>query len=312
MRFFLIPILLVFTLNAHAEVMRIIILGSGTPRPNIERFSQSILIEVNDEKLLFDSGRGATIRLNQANIPLKEIKKVFLTHLHSDHTIGLSDIIMTGWIYQRDGVLNIYGPKGTIGLVDNLKKAYSEDISIRTVPPENHSLEGLKTKVIEIEEGLIYQKEKLKVYAIRVDHGGGVKNAFGYKIVNDDQSIIISGDTNYSSNLIKHAKYCDVLIHEIASAPEKLIKKNAKIQGLMNYHTTPDEMARVIESIKPRLTILTHVLALGGVSEKSIVKKIKNLNKKSYKIIMAYDLMAIDVKKDIQIYSLDYSNDPKN
>jgi len=219
---------------------------------------------------------------------------------------------MTGWIYQRDGVLNIYGPKGTIGLVDNLKKAYSEDISIRTVPPENHSLEGLKTKVIEIEEGLIYQKEKLKVYAIRVDHGGGVKNAFGYKIVNDDQSIVISGDTNYSSNLIKHAKYCDVLIHEIASAPEKLIKKNAKIQGLMNYHTTPGEMARVIESVKPRLTILTHILALGGVSEKSIVKKIKNLNKKSYKIIMAYDLMAIDVKKDIQIYSLDYSNDPKN
>ena len=312
MRFFLIPILLIFTLNAHAEVMRVIILGSGTPRPDIERFSQSILIEVNNEKLLFDSGRGATIRLNQANIPLKEIKKIFLTHLHSDHIIGLSDIIMTGWIYQRDGVLNIYGPKGTIGLVDNLKKAYSEDILIRTVPPENHSLEGLKTKVIEIEEGLIYQKEKLKVYAIRVDHGGGVKNAFGYKIVNDDQSIVISGDTNYSSNLIKHAKYCDVLIHEIASAPEKLIKKNPKIQGLMNYHTTPDEMAMVIESIKPRLTILTHVLALGGVSEKNIVKKIKNLNKKSYKIIMAYDLMAIDVKKDIQIYSLDYSNDPKN
>ena len=83
MRFFLIPILLIFTLNAHAEVMRVIILGSGTPRPNIERFSQSILVEVNDEKLLFDSGRGATIRLNQANIPLKEIKKVFLTHLHS-------------------------------------------------------------------------------------------------------------------------------------------------------------------------------------------------------------------------------------
>jgi len=312
MRFFLIPILLIFTLNAHAEVMRVIILGSGTPRPNIERFSQSILIEVNDEKLLFDSGRGATIRLNQANIPLKEIKKVFLTHLHSDHTIGLSDIIMTGWIYQRDGILNIYGPKGTIGLVDNLKKAYSEDISIRTVPPENHSLEGLKTKVIEIEEGLIYQKEKLKIYAIRVDHGGGVKNSFGYKIVNENQTIVISGDTNYSANLIKHAKYCDVLIHEIASAPEKLIKKNPKIQGLMNYHTTPDEMAMVIESIKPRLTILTHVLALGGVSEKNIVKKIKNLNKKSYKIIMAYDLMTIDVKKDIQIYSLDYSNDPKN
>ena len=305
MRYFLFPILLLFCINSYAEVMRVTILGSGTPRPDIHRFSQSILIESNGEKLLFDSGRGVTIRLNQANIGLGSINKVFLTHLHSDHIIGLPDLIMTGWIYQRKQPLYIYGPQGSKNLVKHLLLAFDEDINIRTVPPENHSKLNLSTKVTEIKEGLVYQKGDLTVIAFEVDHGGGVKDAFGYKISNGDQTVVISGDTNYSENLIKYAKYCDLLIHEIADAPEKLIEKNPKVQGLMNYHTTPKEMARTISNTSPRLTVLTHVLALGGTSSKSILKKIKGMLRKDYDIRVAEDLMAIDLKKNIHIYSLD-------
>ena len=101
MRFFLIPILLLSVSTSFADVMRVTILGSGTPRPDINRFSQSILVEAGDEKLLFDTGRGSAIRLSQANINIGDINEIFLTHLHSDHTLGMPDVIMTGWIYQR-------------------------------------------------------------------------------------------------------------------------------------------------------------------------------------------------------------------
>ena len=224
MRFFLIPILLMFVSPIFADVMRVTILGSGTPRPDINRFSQSILVEAGDEKLLFDAGRGATIRLSQAGINIKDINKIFLTHLHSDHTLGLPDLIMTGWIYQRSQELQIFGPAGTKDFVKNIKSAFFEDIKIRTVAPENHTLAGLSTSTAEIQEGLVYKKNGVEVIAFRVDHGGGVEHAFGYKIIYNKKVVVISGDTNYSDNLIKYAKNCDLLIHEIADAPLKVIK----------------------------------------------------------------------------------------
>ena len=291
---------------AFADIMRVTILGSGTPRPDINRFSQSILVEAGDEKLLFDSGRGATIRLTQAGVNIGDINKVFLTHLHSDHTLGLPDLIMTGWIYRRSQDLKIYGPHGTEKFIDNIKSAFIEDIKIRVAPPENHTRKGLKTKTFEIQEGIVYQKNDIKVLAFEVHHGGGVKHAFGYKIIYKNRSIVISGDTNYSANLVSYAQNVDLLIHEIADAPERVIERNPKVQGLMNYHTTPKEMARIIKESNPKHTILTHILLLGGVKEEDVISKIKNLSSKNISIEMAYDLMAIDIKDNINTYLIDY------
>ena len=309
MRFFLIPILIIYTNNIFADVLRVTILGSGTPRPDINRFSQSILIEAGDQKLLFDSGRGATIRLSQANINVGDINTIFLTHLHSDHTLGLPDLIMTGWIYQRKKELKIYGPAGTRNLIKNIKAAFVEDIKIRTVPPENHDIQGLNSKTFEINEGVVYKNNDTVVTAFRVDHGGGVEHAFGYKIIHKGKVVIISGDTNYSENLIKYARNCDLLIHEIADAPLKLIQNNSKVSGLMNYHTTPAEMSKIINKVKPKHTVLTHVLALGGISEKEILDKVQASVNSKYVIELAYDLMAIDVKDNIRSYSIDYTYD---
>ena len=309
MRFFLIPILLMSSLPLFADVMRVTILGSGTPRPDINSFSQSILIEAGEEKLLFDAGRGATIRLSQAQVNIGHINKVFLTHLHSDHTLGLPDLIMTGWIYQRNKDLEIYGPEGTKEFVDNIKSAFIEDIKIRIKPPESHTERGLKTKTTEIQEGVIYQKNGIKVLAFNVFHGGGVKHAFGYKIIYKNRSVVISGDTNYSSNLVSHSKNVDLLIHEIADAPDSIKNRSSKVKGLMDYHTTPEEMARIIKEASPRFTVLTHILLLGGISETDTLKKVRSLVNNSYEIEMAYDLMGIDVKDKIITYSLDYSDE---
>ena len=306
MRFFLIPILLAYVSVSFADIIRVTILGSGTPRPDINRFSQSILVEAGEEKLLFDTGRGSAIRLSQANISVGDIDQIFLTHLHSDHTLGMPDIIMTGWIYQRNKVLNIYGPKGTLDFISDIKSAFKKDIEIRVVPPESHSKKGLRTNTVEIKEGLVFKKNNLEVIAFEVDHGGGVEHAFGYKIIYKNRSIVISGDTNYSSNLVYHAKNTDLLIHEIADAPLNVINKYPKVKGLMNYHTTPKEMARVIEEAKPRYTVLTHMLLLGGVSEKEVLTKVLKLTNNIAKVEIAYDLMAIDVKDEIRTYSIDY------
>ena len=311
MRLFSLIFLIFFSFNINAEVIRVVFLGTGTPRLDIDRFSQSILIEAEGEKLLFDIGRGAAIRMSQANIPIQSIDKVFLTHLHSDHILGMPDLLMTGWIYQRDKKLKVFGPKGTKGFVKNIKSAFNEDIKIRTVYPEKLNPSGLDVEISEISEGLIYEKGKLKIFAFKVDHGGGVKLAYGYKISNGKQVIVISGDTNFSDNLVENAKNCDLLIHEIADAPESLIEENLKIQGLMNYHTTPDELVKILNLTKPRLTILTHILNLGGIELKNILKKIKDSTNNKHKIEIAYDLMAVDVKKDFNIYSIDYSNDTK-
>ena len=288
--------------------MRVIFLGTGTPRLNIERFSQSMLVEYGNEKLLFDVGRGSAIRMAQANISIQEVDKVFLTHLHSDHTLGMADLIMTGWVYQRNKPLQIYGPPGTQEFIYHIKKSFDEDIKIRTVPPENHNASGLKTEVTEITEGLIFEKGSLKVFAFKVNHGGGVKHAYGFKIKADGQTIVISGDTNFSENLVKHATDSDLLIHEIASAPQSVIEKNPKVKGLMNYHTTPKEMIKILNLTKPRLTILTHILVLGGMEVETVLKTIHSSTGNKFKIEVAHDLMAVDVKDSFNIYSVDYSN----
>ena len=312
MRILTLSFLLLFTFSVNAEVIRVIMLGTGTPRPSIERFGQSILVESGQNKLLFDVGRGSTIRLNQANIPLQDINVVFFTHLHSDHTMGMADLIFTGWIYQRKQTLQIFGPIGTKHFIDKLKEAFKEDIEIRTQPPENLSSNFLRTTVQEIKSGIIYKKNNLKVTAFNVDHGGGVEHAFGYKIENGKYCIVISGDTNYSENLVSHAKNCDLLIHEIADAPIEVRKNNPKVQGLMNYHTTPSELARILEKTNPRLTLLTHILALGGIKPIDILNKVKKISKNEFNIRIANDLMAVDVKDSIRIYKIDYSDVEKN
>ena len=137
MRKFIFLLLFIVSSEIYADIIKVTILGSGTPRVSFERFSQSILIEHKQDKYLFDAGRGALIRLYQSNILPNEIKNIFFTHLHSDHILGFSDILMTGWVYHRDSALNIYGPEGTQNFVDSTLKAYEDDINVRSQAPEN-------------------------------------------------------------------------------------------------------------------------------------------------------------------------------
>ena len=307
MRLFLFFIFLITPFTISAEVLRVVILGSGTPRLDIDRFSQSILVEAGDERLLFDTGRGTAIRLSQMNVNLSSINNIFFTHLHSDHIVGFPDVLMTGWVYQREKTLNIFGPSGTKNFVDNIKDAFNEDIKIRLEKPEELKILGLNTYVKEISGGLVYKSKNVEVHSINVDHGGGVEHAYGYKINYKDKSVVISGDTNYSEELVNAANDVDILIHEIAAAPSSLINKSEKVRGIMNYHTTPEELSKIINQTKAKFTVLNHVLLLGGITEDKVLKLIKTNLDKDTEVMFGYDLLAIELTDRINTYSVDYT-----
>ena len=307
MRLFLFFIFLITPFTLSAEVLRVVILGSGTPRLDIDRFSQSILVEAGNERLLFDTGRGTAIRLSQMNVNLSSVNNIFFTHLHSDHIVGFPDVLMTGWVYQREKTLNIFGPSGTKNFVDNIKDAFNEDIKIRLEKPEELKMPGLKTYVKEISNGLVYKSKNVEVHAINVDHGGGVEHAYGYKINYKDKSVVISGDTNYSEELVNAANDVDILIHEIAAAPSSLINKSEKVRGIMNYHTTPEELTKIINQTKAKFTVLNHVLLLGGITEDRVLKLIKTNLDKDAEVMFGYDLLAIELTDRINTYSVDYT-----
>ena len=296
MRFIYFFLLCLLQSNLYADYAEVILLGTGTPKPSIERFGSATLVNVGGKHFLFDVGRGATIRLNQAGISPNQIDKVFLTHLHSDHVSGLDDLWITGWVWQRQDNLVVYGPEGVNGLVENLRNAYAEDISFRM---SNVGLDDKKANIesIEICEGVVYQEDKIKISAFLVDHKP-VSPAFGYRIEFGDRTIVLSGDTTYSENLIKHAQNADVLIHEITAAEDSLLKRNKRLRSVVAYHTNPEQMAIILDKTRPRTAILNHVL-LFGVSEKSVIDQIKQ--NYSGEVFMGYDLMKVGIGNSINI-----------
>ena len=299
MRIFLFLFLIILSSNIYADIIKVTILGSGTPRVNIDRFSQSILIEHKNDKFLFDAGRGALLRLNQSRILPNEIENIFFTHLHSDHILGFSDILMTGWVYHRQKPLNIFGPPGTINFVDSTIRSFEEDIKVRSLPPESLNVENLKSNIEIIYDDFTYKKNGLTIETFAVKHEP-FTYAFGFKIFNSKYCMVISGDTTYSEQVIEKTKNCDLLIHEIAHASEHTLEKYPKAKGVISYHTDASQVSKIINTVKPRLTILNHVLSLDGSSDEQILNEIKKNTK--HKVLIAKDLMTIDLKDEIYIY----------
>lgn len=279
-----------------ADFVEVILLGTGTPRPSIERFGSATLVKAGGHNFLFDVGRGATIRLKQAGLTPNMIDKVFLTHLHSDHISGLDDLWITGWVWQRQGLLNVSGPKGTNNLVESIRQAYAADISYRVINAKL-SRDLAKIDSHEVGEEIVFQQDGVTIRAFLVDHAP-VKPALGYRIEFGDRVIVISGDTTYSENLIKHSQDVDLLIHEITAASQALLERNKRLASVVAYHTNPQQMSRVLNKTLPRLAVLNHVL-LFGVSEQQVIDQIKN--DYSGKVEMGYDLMNIGVGDTIRI-----------
>ncbi len=280
---------------ADAEVIKVVLLGTGGPRPDPARAGAAVLVEAGGQRLLFDSGRNVVSRLWQAGYAPGDVDRVFLTHLHSDHIVGLPDLWLTGWIWQRHRPLHVSGPVGTTNMVRHLQAAYAFDRKVRSevecgLDPAAGVLEGA-----DLEQGVVYQHANVRVSAFRVDHGP-VRPALGYRVDYAGRSVVISGDTRPSPNLIKHARNADLLIHEVAAAREGLAAHNPRLKRILGYHTEPSGLAKVLAQTRPRLTVLTHWV-LFGVEPKQVLEQLGA--RCDCALIEGVDLLWVDVGEQI-------------
>ena len=295
MRMTLLTMLILSTLFTFAQNdssgLRVTLLGTGDPQPLITRFGPSILVQAGNENLLFDAGRGCMQRLNQLKIAYKDIDALFLTHLHSDHTVGLPDLWLTGWLLsRRSNPLEVFGPIGTQDMIRYLENAYAFDIDIR-IKDDKSPPEGCKFSVIEIKEGVVYEKNGVKVTAFLVDHFPVVP-AFGFRIDYRGHSVVLSGDTRYSENLVNFAKGADLLVHEVVIAPDT-IKSNDPKYNVFAHHTPPELAAKVFNQVHPKLAVYSHITKLYGRNEEELLKRTKAFYAAPF--IIGEDLMSFTV-----------------
>src|SRR5690349_10686008 len=205
--------------SAPADTLKIVLLGTGVGPPvNLQQYGASTLIEAGSVRLLFDCGRGATLRLAQVGVPPGSINRVFLTHLHSDHVVQLPDLLLTGWVGGgRTVPLEVWGPKGTREMMDHLQQAFAFDIHMRRDVDEKAPAKGIEVMSHDIEQGIVFDQQGVKVTAFLVDHSP-VTPAFGYRVDYRGHSAVLSGDTRVSENLVRFAQGVDVLVHEVLDA----------------------------------------------------------------------------------------------
>lgn len=289
-------------LAAQADFMRVTLLGTGSPRIDADRAGPAVLVEAGGKVLLFDAGRSIVQRLAQIGMPIAGIDTVFVTHLHSDHIFGLDDLWITGWVYQRPQPLTVYGPAGTSNLATALEQAFSYDISVR------NQYSGLDKNAIrllarEIEPGVVYSQDRVKVTAFLVDHGA-VEPAYGYRIDFGDRSVVISGDTTYSETLVAQARGADVLIHEFFAAHPDLLARNPRLQRVEAYHTNPGQMTRVLHETRPKVTVLTHVI-LAGLSRDEVMRGLRETYEGE--VHMGEDLMQFEIGSRVKVLRFEQS-----
>src|SRR5262245_3753223 len=250
--------------RAGAPRTKVVLLGTGTPVPDPDRSGPATAIVVDDSAYLVDFGPGVVRRAKAAVLDRgvtalepANLKVAFVTHLHSDHTAGYSDLILTGWTAGRPTPLEVYGPAGLQSMTGHILQAYRMDIETRIAPggDQRANPEGWKVNAHEIRTGVIYRDEKVTVTAFPTQHA---MESYGYRFDTPDRSIVISGDTSPTEETIKACNGCDVLIHE-ARALEMFTRlpEDRRSFGAKN-HTTSEQLSALATKAKPRLLIVYH------------------------------------------------------
>lgn len=285
---------------AFGQEIRVTLLGTGAPPPVLHRFGPSILVEAGGQKLLVDAGRGALQRLAQVGVRWQEIDGVLLTHLHSDHVVGFPDLWLTGWLVApgRDRALHVWGPRGTEKMMSSLAQAFEFDIGIRRTD-DRAAPEGIVVHAADIAEGVVLERDGLKITAFEVDHGP-VEPAFGYRVDFGGRSVVLSGDTRVSQNLIRHARGVDLLVHEVVS-PETFERAGVppdRAKSVIEHHVTPEQAGEVFAKTAPRLAVFSHI-ALPMATEQDLIPRTRTTY--SGPVEVGEDLMVIEVGATIEV-----------
>ncbi len=274
---------------------QVLVLGSGTPNAEADRVSSGVAIAVDDQPYIFDCGHGIVQRVVQAHArgliawDSTKLTRLFLTHLHADHTVGLPDLLFTPWIHGRDETLLAFGPAGFERMAGHILAAYSENIrEHRAAHPT--SADGYKIDAREISEGICYQDERVQVQALKANHGDLA--AFSYKVITPAGAVVISGDTKPVPAFADWARGCDILIHEVYSSAAFVNQPPAWQRYHARVHTSTTELAALARAVRPRLLLIYHQLFWGRPPEALLAE-----------VASGYDGTVISAK-DLDIFDL--------
>jgi ribonuclease BN (tRNA processing enzyme) len=250
---------------------KIVLLGTGTPNADPDRFGPATAIVVNGTPYLIDCGPGVVRRATAAGIAAKDLKHLFVTHLHSDHTTGFSDLIFTPWVLERETPLEVYGPDGIAEMAEHIIAAYEHDIRMRLdgLEPANDS--GYLVNTHNITAGVIYRDSNVTVESIAVTHGSW-KESYGFVFTTADRKIVISGDCAPSDAVVAACDGCDVLIHEVYSAVKFQDRSPIWQKYHSSFHTSTVELAEIAKRAKPKMLILYHQLFWGATEEELLAE----------------------------------------
>ena len=260
---------------------RLVLLGTGNPNPNPDRCGPSSAVVVDDQAYIIDAGPGLVRRAAAAyqrgieGLRADRLDRLFLTHLHSDHTIGLPDIILTPWVMERKGPLRIWGPPGTKKMCTHIMKAYSEDIEIRQNGLEKANNSGIEIRPIEIKEGAVHEDDLVKVDAFRVKHGTW-EHSFGFRFETPDRTIVISGDCSPTPELVDNYRGADILLHEVYSCDGFSRRSDQWKAYHSGSHTSAVQLAEMLLKVRPEKVVLHHHL-LWGTSPEDLLREIREV-----------------------------------
>ena len=290
-----------FATASGAQDLEVTLLGTGDPQPSVDRFGPSTLVRAGGLVVLVDAGRGAIQRLTQLGVSYADVDAVLLTHFHSDHLAGLPDLWLTGWLISgRDRPLKVFGPAGTRELVEGLRQAFAFDVGIR-VQDDRAPAAGAQIEVVEIKEGVVLEDEGVRVQAFDVDHRPIVP-ALGYRIDFRGRSVVISGDTRFSPNLIEKARGVDLLVHEVGDAPPEVLARDEDVRRVVAHHTRAADVGRVFATVKPKLAVFSHLTLLGGFSVANLVDSARSTY--AGPLVVGQDLMRFIVSDQITVIAL--------
>lgn len=290
--------MLVFTSFSVNADMKVILLGTGTPFANPKQSGPATAVIIDGQSWVVDAGPGVVRRASAAHIAGEEalaqpnLSRLLITHLHSDHTLGMPDIMYSPWTLNRLIPLQIWGPPGIENMVRNIEEAYLIDRKMRLDGAEPANTTGWQTEVTESKGGIIFQDDKLTVEAIPVCHGDW-DIAFGYKFTHSGKTVVISGDTTYCPALEQAAKNADLLIHEIYDS-KALTKRTPEWQNYHSKaHTAAEDVGRLASTAGVQSVVLYHQLTFSG-SKDAILEQIASTY--DGPVTWGEDLMVINLK----------------
>jgi ribonuclease BN (tRNA processing enzyme) len=258
---------------------RVVVLGTGTPNADPERSGPAVAVVVKDRAYLVDCGPGvvrraaAAAKNGIAALRVTNLNIVFITHLHSDHTLGYPDLIFSPWVLGREQPVEAYGPHGLKSMTWHIEKAWAEDVRVRREGLEQANATGYKVNVHEIHPGVVYRDANVTVSAFPVKHGIW-KEAYGYTFLTPDRKIVISGDTAPTDAVVKACDGCDVLLHEVYNPRGNEMNDPHWKEYFATFHTSPAELGEIARRARPKLLVLYHQV-LEGLPEEDLLEQMK-------------------------------------